>query len=268
MNTIAFLNPPPLYVEIGQSLLKARRENEGIELALERLPDGRLAAPCREKLTAALKKLLKSKSWQPRARAVCAIDARGVSLRRLTLPAGAPDAFHQRLLLQIEGEFPLPPEELAWGWQPIGGMNQMNGAIGKQELLVAAVKKDVVAHYQQLFNACGTNPVFTLSALARSCLCPQPPQAYAMLDIGNSWSELTAFEKGVPKLSRIIFWGGDDNSASVDARLVALAQNIKVNLTGMKLFVSGNNLSDELAANFAKALGDGWQCERLEVAGG
>ena len=41
---IAFLNPPPLFVEIGHSWLKALRENDGVELPLERLPDGRLTA--------------------------------------------------------------------------------------------------------------------------------------------------------------------------------------------------------------------------------
>jgi hypothetical protein len=265
---IAFLNPPPLYVEIGQSSLKALREDMSVELPLERLPNGRLTVPCKERLTVALKKFLQAKSWQPRASALCAIGARGVSLRRLSLPAGTNEKFHQRLLLQIEGEFPLSPDELAWGWQQLGVPKQSNGEIAKQELLVAAVKKEVVADYQELLAACGTNPVFTLAALARSCLCPQPPESYAMLDIGNSQSELTCFEKGVPTVSRIIFWGGDNISGSADAGLVALAQTIKGSLAGTKLFVSGNRISDEFTARLTKALGDGWQCERLEVTGG
>jgi hypothetical protein len=264
----AFLNLPPLYVEIGQSSLKALRENDGVELPLERLPDGRLTAPCREKVAVALKKFLQAKSWQPHARALCALGARGVSLRRLSLPAGTKEEFHQRLLLQIEGEFPLPPDELAWGWQQLGETKQPNSAIAKQELLVAAVKKEVVADYQELLCACGTNPVFTLAALARSCLCPLPPESHAMLDIGNSQSELTCFEKGVPTVSRIIFWGNDDISGQAYAGLDALAQTIKGSLTGTKLFVSGDNVSDEFTARLAQALGDGWQCEWLEVAGG
>jgi hypothetical protein len=268
MKKIAFLNPPPLYVEIGQSSLKVLRENAGMELPLERLSDGRLTAPCHEKSAAALKKFLQAKSWQPRAGAFCAIGARGISLRQLSIPAGAKEEFHQRLLLQIEAEFPLPPDELAWGWQPLGETKPSNGAIAKQDLLVAAVKKEVVADYQELFCACGANPVFTLAALARSCLCPQPPESYAMLDIGNSQSELTCFEKGVPTVSRIIFWGGVGISDSADAGPAALAQMLNGSLTGTKLFVSGNKISDEFTARLAKALGNGWQCERLEVAGG
>jgi hypothetical protein len=265
---IAFLNPPPIYVEIGQSLLKAFRENAGVELPLERLPDGRLTAPCREKTALALKKFLQAKSWQPRAGAFCAIGARGVSLRQLSIPAGAKEEFHQRLLLQIEGEFPLPPDELAWGWQPLGETKPSNGAIAKQDLLVAAVKKEMVADYQELLAACGTNPVFTLAALARNRLCPQPPETCAMLDIGNSQSELTCFDKGIPSVSRIIFWGSDVISGAADAGPAALAQILKSSLAGTKIFVSGDKVSDEFTARLAKTLGDGWQCERLEVAGG
>jgi hypothetical protein len=265
---IAFLNPPPIYVEIGQSLLKAFRENAGVELPLERLPDGRLTAPCREKTALALKKFFQAKSWQPRAGAFCAIGARGVSLRQLSIPAGAKEEFHQRLLLQIEGEFPLPPDELAWGWQPLGETKPSNGAIAKQDLLVAAVKKEMVADYQELLAACGTNPVFTLAALARNRLCPQPPETCAMLDIGNSQSELTCFDKGIPSVSRIIFWGSDVISGAADAGPAALAQTIKGSLAGTKLFVSGNKISDEFTARLTKVLGDGWQCERLEVISG
>ncbi len=268
MKKIAFLNPPPLYVEIGQSSFKALRENDSVELPLERLPDGRLTMPCREKVAASLKKFLQAKGWQPRAQALCAIGARGVSLRRLSLPVGAKEEFHQRLLLQVECEFPLPPDQLAWGWQQLGETKPPNGAIAKQELLVVAVKKEVVGDYQELLGGCGTNPVFTLAALARSSLCPQPLETCSMLDIGNSQSELTCFEKGVPTVSRIIFWGSEHDADPANAGQAALLQMLKGSLSGTRLFVSGNKVSDEFTARLTKNLGNGWQCERLQVMGG
>src|ERR1019366_1133338 len=264
---ISFLNPPPLYVEIGQSRLKALHENSGVELALERQPDGRLTAPCKEKTVAAFKDFLKAKGWQPRARAFCAIGSRGVSLRRLSLPAGVKEEFHQRLLLQIAGEFSLPPDELAWGCQQLGG-SKLNGAMAKQELLVAAVKKAVVADYREILRACGTEPVFTLAALARRNLCAESLHDFAMLDIGNSQSELAVFEKGVPTNSRIVFWGGENTSSLAEAKLDTLAQAIKGSLTGTKLFVSGSKISEDFATRLDKALGTGWQCERLEATPG
>jgi hypothetical protein len=261
---IAFLNPPPVFVEIGQGSLKAVRENNGVELPLDRQPDGRLTPPCREKIIIALKNFLKAKSWQPRARAFSAIGSRGVSLRRLSLPAGTKEEFHQRLILQIESEFPLPPDELAWGCQQLGS----NGTMAKQELLVAAVKKEVVADYHEILRACGTEPVFTLAALARRNLCAESADDFSMLDIGGSQSELTAFEKGGPANSRIIFWGNENAASLTDAKVDTLAQIIKGSLTGSKLFISGDGIFEDFTARLSRSLGGGWQCERLEAVAG
>jgi hypothetical protein len=266
MKTFSSLNPPPLYFEIGQDLLKAVRENDGLELPLERRPDGRLTAACKEKVVTGLKIFLKAKIWQTRATAFCAIGSRGVSLRRLALPAGTKEEFHRRLLLQIEAEFPLPPGELAWGYQLLGRLPPANVTVTKQELLVAAVKREVVADYHEIFRACGTEPVFTLAALMRSKLCTQATDSFTMLDIGNNQSELTGFEKGVPTNSRIIFSGSEN--ISDDAKFDALAQAIRTSSNGTKLFLFGNKISTEPAARLAKSLGNDWQCERLEAAGG
>jgi hypothetical protein len=262
VKTISFLNPPPLFVEIGPTLLKASHENDGVELPLERQPDGRLTASCKETVSAALKKFLDAKSWQPRTRAFCAIGARGVSLRRLSLPGGTEEEFRQRLRLQIEAEFPVPPDELAWGCQPLGEPRPSDGAMAKQDLLVAAVKKEVVADYHEMLRACGTEPVFTLAALARWNLCGRPADSFAMLDLDAGQSELTVFENNVPASSRIFFVGGEKENGTPDA----LAQAIKTHFTGTKLFVTGRTISEDFTGRLAAALGNGCQCERLETA--
>jgi hypothetical protein len=265
---IAFLNPPPLYVEFGQGLLKVLREIDGVEMPLERQSDGRLTSVCKKEIVAALKNFLKAKSWQPRPRALCAIGSRGVSLRRLSLPAGTKEEFHRRLLLQIEGEFPLPPDELAWGCQPLGGLQPSNGVMSKQELLVAAVKKEVVADYHEILRACGTEPVFTLAALARRNLRAPPSDSCTMLDIGSSQSELTVFEKGVPTISRIIFWGSENMSRPADANLDALTKALKGNPAATKIFISGGKIPEDFTTRLATSLGNGWQCERIEAMDG
>lgn len=265
MKTIPFLNPPPLFVEISQNSLKAVHGNNGVELPLERHSDGRLTAPGREKIVAALKDFLKAKSWQPRARAWCAISSRGVSLRRLSLPGGTKEEFHSRLMLQIEGEFPLPPDELAWGSQPLGAAQASNGVMARQDLLVAAVKKEVLADYHELLRACGTEPVFTLAALARRNICGRPADAFAMLDIGASQSELTVFEKNVPVSSRIVFWGSETKTDLTNGTPEALAQAIGGSVAGKKLFVSGEAMSE---SRLTAAFGRGCQCERLAFDAG
>lgn len=261
MNLASWLNPLPVLVEIGPDWLRARRGRERVELPLERGPEGRLTAQAKEQTVAALKSFLKAKSWLPRARAWCAISSRGVSLRRLSLPGGTKEEFQQRLLLQIESEFPLPPDELAWGCQVLGQPKPSNGAMAREELLVAAVKKELVADYHEILHGCGTEPVFTLAAAARWNGCGQPDGVFAMLDVGQRQSELTNFENGVPTISRIIYWDGKNVSDPAGTQLAALANSIKSSLTGPRLLVSGNGVSKEFTDRLAWSLGNGCKCE-------
>src|SRR5439155_26316122 len=100
--------------------LKVLDGEDGLELSLERLENGRLTPACRERLTSSLRLFLKRHKWRPRPRSVCAIGARGVSLRRLSLPASSKEELDRVLMLQIEREFPLSPDELAWGYRQLG----------------------------------------------------------------------------------------------------------------------------------------------------
>src|SRR5207249_12199761 len=119
MKRLAFLNGGTVYVEIRQRALRILHGEESLVIRLEREQSGRLTAGCKENVSAALRTFLKKKGWQPRAQAFCAIEARGVSLRRLTLPVSASTDLQRMLRLQIESEFPLPPEALAWGYSQI-----------------------------------------------------------------------------------------------------------------------------------------------------
>ena len=188
------MNSTPIYIEISQTSLKVLKENAGLELPLERAANGRLTDGCKQKLATELQTFLDRKPWQPRATAFCTIGANGASLRRLTLPVSAKEEFQRLLLLQIENEFPLSPDELAWGWQALPSI----GAVTKQDILVAAVKSVVVEDYAEVLLAGGLKPVFTLAALVRGALCATPVQSSALLDINGSQAELVTFENSVP----------------------------------------------------------------------
>jgi hypothetical protein len=252
---LPFINQPPVYLEISQGWLKALREKEGLEVALERSPNGQLTAACREALVSGLQKLVQRKAWQPRARAVCAIGASGVSLRRMSLPSTAKDEISKLLRLQIEAEFPLSPDELAWGYRALG---KANGA-PRQEFLVGAVKKDRVEEYASLFLAAGLNPVFTPAAMARSYLCPQPPGSCALLDFGLTQLELFSFENGVPIALRI-FRVTAYNHGGADSQWQAVAKAVA---PVAKVYATGNGASAELLAELR--LKFDIACERLDT---
>ncbi|MDB6064752.1 MAG: type pilus assembly protein PilM [Pedosphaera sp.] len=279
----------------------------GLELALERRENGRLTALCLERVTLGLQGFLRARNWQSRQRAFCAIGARGVSLRSLKLPAASKDELQGLLRLQIESEFPLPPEELAWGWIQAESKEVIRaGAPGGQELVVAAIRKEVIEEYSRMFSASGVDAVFMVAALARTGVCPPVSGTYAVLDIGRHQSELGAFDKGVPTSIRVLPWGGENITRAIaeklkispgeaeklkagldleagasgelghaiqDAMETALgalaALIIKSHWTGRKLYLAGRSMRHkDLAARLDGSLGRGGVCERLELAPG
>lgn len=304
MNGLGLFNGACAYLELRQGSLQVLEGERGFELPLERSPNGRLTEACRLNLVLKLREFFKRPAWQPRPRAFCALGARGVSLRRLSLPPTTRENLPRILRLQIETEFPLPPDELAWGYRPLSATSA-NGRGSKQEVLVAAVKKEAIEEYAGLLAQCGLSPVFTLAALARSRLCPQPPPSYAVLDIGRLTSELIVFEQGVPTSLRILPWGGETITRAladslhlgpaeaeqfklklesapppngeigpkvenaVEAAVQALAGALNGQSVVRKIFLTGKSIrQQDLAARLARRLGPGAQCQPLPVNAG
>ncbi|MBA4150283.1 MAG: hypothetical protein H0X66_19405 [Verrucomicrobia bacterium] len=252
------MNPTSLYIEITQSTFKLLNDTQHFEFTLDRLPTGRLSDGCKQKLTASLQDFLKRKSWQPKFRAWCAISARGVLLRRLTVPSSSKEELQKVLRLQVESEFPLPPEQLAWGYQQV-----QQGAGKQQEVVVAAVKKELVADYFEVLSTCGIAPIFTVAALARSAVCPRPPQSYAVLNIGRTHSELLSFENAAPVSIRVLPFG-DESIARGEMQNGPECINPK--WIGQKLYVTGNNpCLKQIAAQLSVLLGDTVESESVWI---
>ncbi len=245
-----------MYLEIGRDFLRAAQNGSRVELLLEREPDGSLTAATREKIASGLGAFVNKKSFQPRVRAYCAIGANGVSLRRLSLPVTAKEKFDQVLRLQIEAEFPLAPDELAWGYQALPASR----IAGKQEVLVAAVKREVIGEYRGVLTACGLEPVFTLAALARNFLCPQPSGTHALLDIGSQRLELVIFEKGIPTAIRLLAAGAEASLPDI------IAKTAGANWNRGKIYLTGTN--ETQVAQFAQRLSAISDCVPLPVTAG
>ena len=198
MNALDILNPPTLFIEISRASWKVLNGGDYMEFPVEKLDQTALIA--------ALRAFVNKKGWALRRRALVAIGARGVSLRRMNLPPSPKDELRRLLRMQIEAEFPLSPEELAWGWQLLGQ------DAGRQQVLVGAVKKDALKSATQILEACGITPSFTLAALARMALCPKLLPNCAVLQVGAVESELLTLEGGAPGSIRLILWGAESAS--------------------------------------------------------
>jgi hypothetical protein len=220
VKSLEFMHPTGLFIDIGQSSLHAVNGGDAFAFPLQRGENGRLTDLCREKLTSGLRGFLGPKGRAAGRRAFCAIGARGVSMRRLSLPASSKEEQQRVLRLQIESQFPLSPDQLAWGSRPVGPPKpSANGGPAQQELLVIAVKKEVLQEYAGILGACGVAPFFTIAALARAELHPPPPGSGAVLDIGRTHSELMSFENGAPASIRILAWGGENITRSIQEKL-------------------------------------------------
>lgn len=197
MSGLSFLHTPLVCFEFGWDTLRLAKADGVLAWPLDRDASGKLTAACRQKLIAELAKAVDRKQWQLKTRAICALNAAGILLRRVTLPSLASSALQSVLRLQIEKDFPLPPERLAWGWQQLPGIGE------KRELLIAAVRREVVEDYSTLLNAAGFAPEFTIAAWARHFLCPAITEPYAFLEANSGPPELISFENGIPSSLRI-----------------------------------------------------------------
>jgi hypothetical protein len=252
----SFVNSPSVYLEISRDTLRAAQEAARVELPLERGSDGRLTAATRERIVSGLRAFVHKRTFQSRTRAWCGIGANGVSLRRLALSATAPEKFDQVLRLQIEAGFPLTPDELAWGYHTLVA----GGISAKQEVLVAAVKREVIDDYREVLAACGLDPVFTLAAFARNTLTPQPGGTHALLDLGNDRLELVIFENGIPSATRLL-------PLTAEASLPdAIAKAAGPGWNRGKIFVTGANA--EQVKQFAQRISGAGEAVPLPVEAG
>lgn len=166
MNALSWLNAPPLCLHLTPDTLALLDAGRTRTWSLERTPQGDLTSACLQRIQSELPAALDRKPWQPQRETWCALPAGGVVLRRWSLPRAAASELPRLLRLQIETELPLAPDDLAWGWLPLGDQD------GRQEILVAAVKRDTIGEYEQLLGRCGLRPAFTLAALVREALLP------------------------------------------------------------------------------------------------
>ncbi len=289
-------------LEFGESSFKAWDGGAGFALDLEREENGRLTSPCRDRLKTRLQEYFGKERWRPKPRVFCAVSARGVSLRRVSLPAASREATRGLLLLQIEREFPLAPSELAWGYGLLNGDNTLPGRNKPtQEIIVIAVKREVLQDYADILMACGVSPVFTLGAFARSLLVAKSTGPYAMLDIGRTHSEFAIIEHGVPETIRVLRWGGEDLTRviekilgmsrleaerfkvdrvtggsldglenplreALDRELARFSEAVRAHWTGTRLYLTGGGGRwPGMISHFKQALGPATVCERLEV---
>lgn len=259
------MNSSGIYLEITQTSLKVLRDENGLDVPLERAPNGRITDASKQQLATALRSFLSTAPRPARLPVYCAIDARGVSLRRLTIPSAGKDQFRKILRMQIESEFPLSPDELAWGYRSLGE-TRTNGA-AKQDLLVIAVKKEVIEEYSTLLSQCGLSPEFTLAALARRAVLPQSAGSAVILEIGEQSSELISFEQDIARHLRILPL--TEKQLNDAGSFAGISKTLNGSAAGRRWFIAGSEANFKtVSSSLREQFGSDVDCESLKVNAG
>lgn len=209
MKTRLLRQEPGLYIDIGLTSVKVWLGDRELELPVERGGGGELSGGTRERLRDELRAHLDA-TGRSQARVLCGLPARGVTLRRFTLPPGPGDEMRRLLLMQLESTFPLPPEQLAWGYSASSGSDGVGPNVPRPltEAVILALRRQVVDDYAELLADCGLRPTFLLGVLAASRLC-RTPNDFELLDIGRTHSELLRFKDRQPWELRSLAFGGN-----------------------------------------------------------
>ena len=160
-----------IIIEIGHASATISNGNERSTVSLVRGSDGRLSEAGRAALKTSIHEAASSTGGDAAVKATCAIAARGVSLRTIQIPRSNQANLRQILSLQIEKEFPLSPDKLAWGHNIIDD----NPSSSNRTILLAAVKRTVLEDYQEIFKELGIEARFTPTALATIEAAPETP---------------------------------------------------------------------------------------------
>ncbi len=224
-----------VFIEFTDSAVHIASDARSLDLPIERTAGGALTPASADSVREALRPF----AGKPGAeQAFCLLPARGVSLRRIMLPAATAEEIDRLLPLQIDAHFPLPSEELSWGCTLLPGGGAAPNGRPLQELLVAAVKKEAVEQVRQILAGAGFHPLFGIAALAREGAWTHRPTKAALLEIGGVSSELLTFDERGPSALRVIALGSE-SSPSADPLLNALKSNGAVE----KVLVSGKSSS-------------------------
>ncbi len=155
-----------------------------------------------EKETAALLKILLNKMGPKTRNASASIPSFSAFTSLIEVPALSPDELAKTMRYQAQTVVPMPLEEVAIDWMPVGEYTDENG-VKKQQVFLISVPNEVIARYRAIFKSAG----LTLKALeieglslARA-LTLGDPTTTLIIDMGARSTSFSIAESGLLKYS-------------------------------------------------------------------
>lgn len=205
-------NAEALIMEVHSRQWTGRTRKGGFAVDLDRDDEGMLTESTRAAITAAIRDCVSSAPASHPC--LCALAGSGISLRTLELPLIKNTSIHDLVRLQIEAEWPLPPEELVWGIHEWTRTNSNPPQQPTVRVTVAAIKKSLFAHYDELVRASGVEVTWTFHAfIAGSLQMIRSSDSAWLFDVRSETTDLIRYEMGLPTSIQHHSWGSTDSEA-------------------------------------------------------
>jgi type IV pilus assembly protein PilM len=149
---------------------------------------------------------------------VVSVSGKGTLIRHIDMPRMTPADLRKAFAIEADKYFPFPKDSVHTDCHIL----DPKGKDKKMSVLVAAVKKDVVDGRLKILTECGVTPeaVTIASVAVANVFMAFPPatigrtdlsaKAAAIVDIGESSTNLMVLVDGVPRFTRDIFMGVSD----------------------------------------------------------
>ena len=133
--------------------------------------------------------LLLKETGGARKRAVGALPTTGCAFKTASLPPGKPAELAQVVRFEAENQFPLPLQELVWGYTLTPEPS------GRQHAVITGARRSLIDKYLLLLRQAGAAPAAMLpAALAAASAIRKPDGACVVVLAGLTWSDLCLYE--------------------------------------------------------------------------
>jgi len=215
-----FGNKSPIGLDIGSSFLKAVQVKDvkgGYELALfdllpiapELIVDGAVIDSLR--LVDFLKEIRSKAKMKTKDCVISMSGHSSVIIKRITLPEMSEEELSESIRFEAEQYVPFDIDDVNIDFQILGPKEEM----GQMDVLLVAVKKDIVNEYVTVVKEAGLNPIivdvdaFALENMYEVNYDIQPESNVALVNIGASTITLNILKGGLSAFTRDSAIGGN-----------------------------------------------------------
>jgi type IV pilus assembly protein PilM len=154
--------------------------------------------------------------------AVSSLTGHSVIIKKVSLPAMTEEELADSIQWEAEQYIPFPMSDVNIDFQILGADTE---GTGQMDVMLVAVKKDVINDYTNVIKEAGLNPVvvdvdsFALENMMEINYSIAPAENLAMVNIGASITSISVIVDGVTVFTRSVPMGGNQYTEEIQRQL-------------------------------------------------